>query len=226
MREADLEPTGAEEAMVRHLEWVLEINQHINLTAIESFDAGLRLHVLDSLTCLPELAASKTGPMLDVGTGGGFPGVPLGLATGRETVLLDSVGKKVHALDGFLKQNGLSHISTHPGRAEEYARERPGGFAVVVCRAVAPLASLLELASPLLGDGGSFIALKGRLEPAEYEHALSVAALVGLKPMSRRFLSLPRCGEHREIVRFVREGNPSVALPRRTGMAQKRPLSR
>lgn len=212
--------------MLRHLDFVIETNKSINLTAITAPDEALRLHLIDSLTALPEVVAAPPGVLVDIGTGAGFPGLELGLATGRETLLVDSVRKKTDAIQRFLLQESLdSWISVSSLRAEELARQRRAEFAVVTARALSSLPALVELASPLLVEGGRLIAMKGRLDEQELQRARSVAAQVGMRFEVRRSVLLPQGDEVRELVTFTRHGKPRVKLPRREGLAQHRPLA-
>jgi 16S rRNA (guanine527-N7)-methyltransferase len=218
-------PGQTRERVLRHIDWVLETNQFVNLTAITDPEAAIRLHGVDSLVALSEVSAAPAGILLDLGTGAGFPGMPLALATNRRAVLLDSVTKKSSVLGEFLQAEGLGgRIEARSGRVEELARERPGSFAVVTARAVAPLASLVELAAPLLVEGGKLVALKARIEPEELASADAAASVTGMKRTSKREFTLPRGGEARTVVVYERAGEAKVALPRRTGAAQKRPL--
>ena len=180
------------------------------------------LHVEDSLVGLPELEAAPAGRYADLGSGAGYPGIPLAVETGRETLLVDSVGKKVSILDGFIEKLELPHVSTYAGRIEDLARERPGEFAVVTARALAKLSVLMELACPLLQQGGRLVCYKARVDDEEFAHARSLQEKLGMKLVSDRSVSL---GDNaRRIIVFERVGNPSISLPRRTGMAQKKPL--
>lgn len=220
-----VEPTALAK-MLRHLDFILEANQSINLTAITQPDDALRLHVIDSLTVLPEVESAPDGPLADIGTGAGFPGLELGIATGRTTLLVDSVRKKTEALQRFLVQEVLdSWIAVSALRAEELARQNREQFAVVTARALSSLPSLVELAAPLLFVGGRLVAMKGNLEDEELARAEKVAALVGMRFESRRSLVLPRGGETREVVVYTRCGKARIKLPRREGLAQHRPLA-
>lgn len=211
---------------VAHLEWVLRTNRAINLTAVTEFETALRLHVLDSLVALPLVDQAPDGLLVDLGSGGGFPGVPLALATGRSALLVDSVAKKLRAVDGFLKDYGLSgQIGTYKGRSEELAAEQPGQAAVVTARAVADLPVLVELAAPLLGQSGALIALKGRLGAEELQRAADTADIVGLSSPETRSLVLPGGTDERVLVKFTRESDATIPLPRRVGLAAKRPLA-
>lgn len=211
--------------MVEYVLLLLESNKRINLTRITSVDDALRLHIADSLTALPFLAEAPDGPVLDLGSGGGFPGVPIALASSRHVVLLDSVGKKAAAVTAVLA--GLEDapgIDVQAGRAEEFALGHGEQYAVVVARAVAPLPSLVELAAPLLMDQGLLIALKGCPEPAERESGAAVGRMVGLSEVACAEFALA-AGEQRTIVVYRKTGSAKVVLPRRTGLAQHNPLA-
>ncbi len=206
----------------RHLELVIEANKTTNITRIGGMEEGMVLHVEDSLVGLPELEAAPAGQYADLGSGAGYPGIPLAVETGRETLLVDSVGKKVSILDGFIEKLELPHVSTYAGRIEDLARERPGEFAVVTARALAKLSVLMELACPLLQQSGQLVCYKARVDDEEFAHAQSLQEKLGMKLVSDRSVSL---GDNaRRIIVFERVGNPSISLPRRTGMAQKKPL--
>jgi 16S rRNA (guanine527-N7)-methyltransferase len=216
---------SAARVCVQYLAGLLEANRSLNLTRISGWRDGVRLHLLDSLIALPELQAAQPGEALDLGSGGGLPGVPLAIASGRDFVLLDSVAKKSAAVASILERLGLSgSVSVCSARAEELAQSNPGGFSAVVARAVAPLPSLVELSAPLLQEGGRLIALKGRPESVERESGAAVGRIVGMVPVSERLLELPDGGETRTILVYERRGVSHVPLPRRPGMAQKRPL--
>jgi 16S rRNA (guanine527-N7)-methyltransferase len=210
--------------LLQHLDWLLGANLTLNLTSVSDPTEALRLHVVDSLTAAPEVIAAAPGKLLDIGTGGGFPGVPLAVATGRTPVLMDSVKKKADALAGFLERH-LPEAVVVPQRAEDFAVSGPGQFGVVVARAVAQLNSLVELAAPLLGAGGSLVCLKGRPDDEEISRGEACARIVGLEQFGVRTLELPVGGEVRTIVHYRRTGDSSVPLPRRVGRAQKRPLA-
>jgi 16S rRNA (guanine527-N7)-methyltransferase len=216
-----------QEWMLQYLFGLLDANTRVNLTSITDPEDAIRLHLADSLAALPELLTAPAGRVLDMGSGGGFPGVPLAAVSGREFVLLDSVAKKVTAVAsvlGALPTPGAT-IVVSPERAEEIAGTQGAGFAAVVARALAPLPSLVELAAPLLIDGGLLIALKGSPEPAEYLSGLAAGELAGMAELTRRELTLPHGGEARTIVVYRKTGRPQLTLPRRTGLAQNSPLA-
>lgn len=211
-----------DELLQRHLELVLEANKKTNITRISSWDEGMVLHVQDSLLGLEELSEAPDGWYADIGTGAGYPGIPLAIETGRKTLLVDSVGKKTAILDSFIGELGLDQVSTYTGRIEDLAREHPYEFTAITARALAQLSVLMELAAPLLQLGGRLIYYKANLKPSELDHALSLQDTVGLKLVSDRSFVLD--DYQRRIVTFEKVKRESIQLPRKTGLAQKRPL--
>ena len=209
----------------RYLEAILEVNKTLNLTRIEDSEEARLLHVEDSLSGLEELKAAPDGLYGDLGSGGGFPGVPLAIASGRQTILVDSVKKKMAAVASVVDELGLaSQIDTYDGRIEDLAVERAGQFSALTARALSRLSVLMELASPLLKNGGHLICYKAQLSDEELEHALSLQKYLGMKLVSNRAFLLSDNETARRIVVFEKYKEPGLKLPRRVGLAQKKPL--
>ena len=208
----------------RYMEQVLEVNKTLNLTRIEDSEGARLLHIEDSLSGLEELSQAPDWRYVDLGSGGGFPGVPLGIASGRETLLVDSVKKKMAAVQSILDSLGLSSISTFDGRIEELATEQPEQFSVATARALAKLSVLIELASPLLRQGGLLICYKAQLSEDEIDKALKLQSYLGMTLKSDRDFLLSDNEIHRRIVVFEKVKKPGLKLPRRIGLAQKKPL--
>ena len=205
------------ELLDKHLELVIEENKVTNLTRIVDWGSAQVLHVEDSLAGLPEVEEALEGA--------GFPGIPLAIMTGRETLLADSVGKKTRALDSFAAELGIDDIvSTYHGRIEDLALQQPNHFSLVTARALSSLASLLELASPLLAKGGRLVCYKTHSESEELEHAREIARKLGMEFVSSRGFTLSDGETSRAIIVFRKRCNPSMKLPRRVGMAQKKPF--
>ena len=211
--------------MQRYLDSILEANKVTNLTRITDGEQARLLHIEDSLVGLPEVNEAPTGLYGDLGSGGGFPGVPLALATGRKTFLVDSVKKKMAIVQSALDDLSLSEqISTSSERIEDLPLEYKEKFAVLTARALSKLVSLIELASPLLKKGGRLVCYKAQLSSEELEEALAVQDLVGMKMISQREICLSDGETTRTIVVFEKIGKSRIKLPRRIGLAQKQPL--
>ena len=209
--------------MLEHLGLLSIANEKFNLTAIPR-EEWLWSHVLDSLSCAPEVNDSIAGTLADLGSGGGFPGIPLAIATAREVVLVESVKKKAMFLAEVLSEMRIVG-RVAPVRAEELALQEPGSFAVVTARAVSALPSLVELAAPLLKPGGRLVCLKGDPRAEELESGVRAADICGLAAVSARRVEVPFTKATRTIVVYERVGLPRVRLPRRPGSAQKQPLA-
>ena len=208
-----------------YLRLVLKANEITNLTRIDTYEEGMLLHVEDSLSGLPEMEEAPAGLYGDMGTGGGFPGVPLAIATGRETLLIDSVKKKTDLVQSMVDQLGIdSHVHTYHGRLEDLAKERKGGFSVLTARALSRFSSLMELASPLLGLKGRLICYKAQVSDEELEGVQSLETKLGMRFVSKRDFVLSDGQTERCIVVFEKIGEPEMRLPRKAGFAQKKPL--
>ena len=215
----------AQELMGQYLDLILESNKTTNLTRITSRDEALVLHIEDSLVGLEEVSEAPEGLYGDLGSGGGFPGVPLALATGRETVLVDSVKKKMAIVQQAVNQLGLGRqITTCSDRIEDLALDRPGSFSVLTARALSRLVALLELSSPLLVKGGRLVCYKAQLSDEEMQEARAVEDLLGMRLVSQRETMLSDGETRRTIVVFEKVGKAKLKLPRRIGAAQKTPL--
>ncbi|MBR3316991.1 MAG: 16S rRNA (guanine(527)-N(7))-methyltransferase RsmG [Atopobiaceae bacterium] len=211
--------------LVRHLELVVERNRTLNLTRITGWDEAVCLHIVDSLLLQDAFAAAPAGAFVDVGTGAGYPGIPLAIVTGRKGTLVDSVGKKAAAVREFVHELGLEkQLRVESTRIEELAKRERGRYAVVTARAVAQTGVLVEYAAPLLRKGGRLVVAKARPTEDELLNGDRVAKLCGMRRVSRETYELPCDMGHREVISYERVGNPSIRLPRATGMAQHHPL--
>ncbi|HEY4754091.1 MAG TPA: 16S rRNA (guanine(527)-N(7))-methyltransferase RsmG [Candidatus Limnocylindrales bacterium] len=218
---------AARAAIDGHVRLLLAWNAAINLTAVRDPADIARIHVLDSLAAVPPLAALGARRLLDLGSGGGFPGIPLGAALDADRVLLvDSVGKKVRFLATVIEAVGLDRTMTaEQTRAEAIAhdpRDREA-WPAVTARAVAPLAELVELGLPLVAPGGVLVAWKGA--SAEEELAAAQSALRALSAGRVRILqtAVPGLSDHRLIV--VERGGPmDPRFPRDPAERRRDPL--
>ena len=192
LRLADL-PAPVRQALIDHLRLLLAWNQAINLSAIREPVAATREHILDSLSAVHVLRERGIDALLDLGSGGGYPGLPLALALpARRALLVESVGKKaafLSAAAAMVQEGGEAdpahgEIDVFNGRAEALAADRRHRerWPAVVARAIAPLAGLAELALPLVARGGLLVAWKRRSLEAELAIARPVVAMLGGGP--------------------------------------------
>lgn len=212
-------------ACIDHLDLVLEANKTTNLTRILNVEEAAVLHILDSLVLLPYVNQAPEGALLDMGTGAGFPGIPLTIATHRKATYIDSVGKKVDAVNSFVSGLGLKHARAVHDRLEEYARSHKKHFSVVTARALAPLPVLVEYAAPYLKDGGLFVITKGNPSDEELASGMSAAKICGFTQLLTDSIDLPEGLGHREFIVLKKSHSASVSLPRANGMAKKNPLA-
>ena len=216
--------------LLTYLDLVLEKNKVLNLTAIRDWDKALVLHLVDSLTLLPELDAQTVAlrerPFLDMGCGGGFPGIPLALARpDRRALLCDSVKKKVKAVDEFIEALGLGdQLSTDSERLEVLGTHHRRAFGCIVARAVGSLPVLIEYATPLLSKQGQLVVSKGTPTDEELQKGIEAAELCGLEVMSQRVFELPQGYGQRTVITYAKVTEPEVKLPRPIGTATKQPL--
>ena len=212
-------------ALEEYLRQVLLKNEELNLTTITDLETARVLHLEDSLLALEEVCAAPEGELVDLGSGGGFPGVPLALVTGRETTLVDSRKKKMEAIDAILKACGIEGVKTCSARIEELALESPAHYAAATARALSTLPVLLEFAAPLLIMGGKLIVYKGPKHADELAQAASLEEKLGMRQVSIRHARLSDETTERTIVVYEKYAEAQVKLPRRPGMAQKRPYA-
>lgn len=214
-----------EKLIEKYLDLVLEANKTINLTRITDRSQAEILHIEDSLVALDEINACPEGLYADLGTGGGFPGVPVAISTGRRTILVDSVKKKVNTLASIIDELGLNEqIGVYAGRIEDLAKTNRGEFSLLTARALSQLVSLLELSSPLLKQGGRLVCYKANVSSEELEQALDIQSLVGMKLISDRSVLLSDGVTNRRILVFEKYRPEKIKLPRRVGLAQNNPL--
>ena len=214
-----------EALLVGHLRFVLALNQKVNLTGIDDEESGLLLHIEDSLAALQEVNAAPEGRLVDLGSGGGFPGIPLAIMTGRKTTLIEATDKKARTLKKYLESAGLDgQVDIIASRIEEASKSMMGCFAVATARALSSLAAIMELASPLLMDEGVLVAYKGNVTDVEMAGARKVEDCLGMELFSRRELLLSDGRTRREILVFMKKRPAKVSLPRRNGQAQRHPF--
>ena len=212
--------------LLDHLALVINKNHELNLTRITTPEEAIILHIEDSLSIYKEFS-QRNGAFCDVGTGAGYPGIPLGIVSERYGVLIDSVKKKARATQDFVDMLGLNSKLTVRGvRSEELCKDRGKSIDTVVMRAVSSLASLEEIASPLLKMGGQLVAMKGIISDNEYEQARRASRPLGMELVSYDEFTIGDGTYERSVVVFEKIDKPHVKLPRNPGMAQRHPLGR
>lgn len=206
-------------------EAVIEKNKVMNLTAITDPADFAALHLLDS-ACLLTMADFRGRSVVDVGTGAGFPGVPLRLLEPDfDLTLLDSLGKRVTFLRQTCAQMGLERVEAVHARAEEFAADRRESFDLAVSRAVAALNVLSELTLPLVRVGGSFLAMKAVDSDAEIAAARGAIGKLGGRIREIRDYAVPTTDvKHRVVIIDKVRPTPS-AYPRPFAKIKKNPLA-
>ena len=180
--------------LVRHLDLLDEWGQRMNLTAIRERDQQVTKHVLDSLTVLPHLRGER---IADVGSGAGFPGIPLAvLAPGKHFTLIDSTGKKCRFLEHVRDELGLANVEVVQARAE--AHKPAARYDTVIARAVGPVAELVKYSGHLVAGGGRLLAMKGRYPEDELAAKLNGWKVVAVHP-----LAVPGLDEQRHLVELA-----------------------
>jgi 16S rRNA (guanine527-N7)-methyltransferase len=214
-----------QEKLLKHLQAVIRSNNNQNLTRIDTVQSGALLHIEDSLAAVPEILEAKEGVLLDIGSGAGYPGIPLAVATKRKAVLVESNKNKAMFLEACIKECGLDEeVAVCNMRVEDYAKEAGEIAAIVTSRAVAETAVLLEYAAPILCIGGIVIAYKAQPGDAELANAATVAELLGFTQPTIKSFYLSDKITKRQLLIFVKTATAKIDLPRRAGMARKRPL--
>jgi len=181
--------------LVAHLDLLDDWNSRMNLTAIRDRPSQLTKHLLDSLTVLPYL---QGGRIADVGSGAGFPGIPLAIVAPQlHFTLIESTGKKCRFLEHVREALELKNVEVVQSRAESYKPDVR--FDTVIARAVGPVADLVKVAGPLVVGGGLLLAMKGRYPQDEL-----AARLNGWKVTAVHPLAVPGLAEERHLVELRR----------------------
>jgi len=205
---------------------LLEWNEKINLTAVTDEKEIIIKHYLDSLS-LAAFFDLKGKSLADVGTGAGFPGIPLKIfEESLDVLLLDSLGKRVSFLEEVIKRLGLDGIQAVHGRAEDYGikpdyREK---YDYAAARAVAELAVLCEYCLPFVKPGGLFIAMKGPSAEAEIREAGKALSILGGELEDVKKLVLPFSDYERTIISIRKCRHTPSGYPRKSGRPTKSPL--
>lgn len=213
----------------RFYELLNEWNKVMNLTAITEWQEVLSKHFLDSLSIVKVMDFSKVETILDLGTGAGFPGIPLKiLFPDKKFVLLDSLNKRIKFLDTVVNELGLTNIELIHGRAEDFAKKKEyrEQFDLCVSRAVANLATLSEYCIPYVKKNGYFVSYKAITAKEELVAAQKAIGILGGELVSTEEFLLPDSDITRAFIVIKKERNTSPKYPRKAGLPAKEPLGK
>lgn len=203
-------------------------NAVMNLTAITDFENVVRKHFVDSLSMIRVKKMADVDNLIDIGTGAGFPGLPLKIMFPHLRVtLLDSLRKRIDFLNQTVERLGLEGVETIHGRAEDYAKpgKKREQYDLCVSRAVANLSTLSEYCLPYVRIGGEFISYKSREVEQELRDARSAVFLLGGKIRTCEEFELPGTDLYRSLVCIRKVSGCPKKYPRKPGTAAKHPLS-
>ena len=212
---------------LKYFEMLVEWNEVMNLTAITEYDEVVMKHFVDSLSIVKVNGFDNVTSIIDVGTGAGFPGVPLKIMYPQlKVTLLDSLNKRLNFLNQVIEKLGLENITTVHYRAEDGARkaELREQFDCVVSRAVANMSTLCEYCLPYAKVGGCFVAYKSGNAEEEIDKAKKAVHLLGGVKENAIYFDLPDSDIGRSLVIVKKKEPTSKKYPRKAGLPSKEPL--
>jgi 16S rRNA (guanine527-N7)-methyltransferase len=206
---------------------VLELleTERASVSSVTDPALAWKVHVADSLTGLEFEQLASASRIADIGSGAGFPGLVLAVALPESKVdLIESVGRKCEFIERAIEAAGIANAKVINARSEDLAKgDGRKAYAAVTARAVGRLSTLAELASPLLEEGGVLVAWKGKRDPDEETQLANAAPELAMRPEEIRHVGPYAGSEHRHL-HILRKCAPTPQkLPRRPGMAKKRP---
>lgn len=215
------------EQFQKYYEMLVKWNEVMNLTAITEYDEVNEKHFVDSLAIVKGLDMNEVDYMIDIGTGAGFPGIPLKIIYPHlKVTLLDSLNKRVKFLDEVLRTLELENVKTLHGRAEDYSREEEyrEKYDLCVSRAVSNLSALSEYCIPYVKIGKMFVSYKSVNVDEEVEQSLNAIRILGGKLIKIDKIKLPDSDISRAFVYIEKVKSTSKKYPRKAGVPAKEPL--
>lgn len=215
------------EQFEKYYELLVEWNKVMNLTGITEFDEVMQKHFVDSAAAAKYVEMEKVNSLIDVGTGAGFPGIPLKIVYPHiQVTLLDSLNKRIKFLEEVVDNLGLTGIETVHGRAEDAAKkaEYREQFDLSVSRAVANLASLTEYCLPFVKVGGKFVSYKSVSVDEEITQSKKAVYVLGGEIGKVEKFNLPESDMERSLVIIEKKRSTPKKYPRKAGMPTKEPL--
>lgn len=212
---------------ITYYEMLIEWNKVMNLTTITEFNEVIRKHFIDSLSIVKAMNMNESIKIIDIGTGAGFPGIPLKIAFPKlEIVLLDSLKKRVNFLNEVIEKLKLIKIYTIHGRAEDFSRDSNyrEKFDLCVSRAVANLSSLSEYCIPYIKINGKFISYKSGKIEEELKASNKAVQILGGKIEEQVMFQLPDTDIERAFVIINKYKTTPNLYPRKAGMPTKNPI--
>ena len=204
---------------------LIEWNKVMNLTGITEPKEIIIKHFIDSLTVLNKI--DKQSKIIDVGTGAGFPGIPIKIAFPEiEVVLLDSLNKRIKFLEEVIEKLQLKNIKTIHGRAEDYGKDKNyrEKYDIAIARAVAPLNILLEYLMPFVKVNGKCICMKGSNVEEEIKNSSNAVKVLGGEIVIKEEFYIPNTDIKRSIIEIKKSKTTSNVYPRKSGTPTKAPL--
>jgi 16S rRNA (guanine527-N7)-methyltransferase len=215
------------EQFMIYKELIKEWNEKVNLTAITEDEEIIKKHFIDCIKCFKFEAVKEASNIIDVGTGAGFPGIPIAIMMPEKNiVLLDSLNKRVNFLNLVTEKLKLKNVKAIHGRAEDFAREKTyrEKFDIAISRAVANMAVLSELCIPYVKINGYFVALKGPSIEEELSEAKNAMGILGGKLEEIIKVEIEDSDLRHNLVIVKKEKNTSNVYPRKAGSISKKPL--